>query len=234
MRNGLSRRSRATPDGQIHALDPAGVDDQNSMQVDLVSSLRTVVESAGLNPKKLTVALETNGEGASGCRHRRSIPVTDGRKMARWYVPSLVDLFRGSQPPPANIDQYPARYALHFFFIENHLLTVCDSMGDRPDQEMEEIYAALRRRPNGRSLGAIHDFLWQVAALLLGIHVVSAGEYVALFGQLARSVGKWALRPVSRNYAAYLRKTFVEARAEPSLLPYNLMGQALRHFNMPQ
>ena len=87
-------------------------------------------------------------------------------------------------------------------------LALCDASKDRTDQEMEDIYSALRRRPDGRSLGAIHDFMWQVAALLLGSHTVSAAEYHALLGALVRSTRKWALRPVSRNYVAYLRRTF--------------------------
>jgi hypothetical protein len=73
---------------------------------------------------------------------------------------------------------------------------------------MEEIYATLRRRPDGKSLGAAHDFLWQVTAVLLGQYPISAAEYDAIFGQLARSTRHWAQAPVSRNYAAYLRSTF--------------------------
>jgi hypothetical protein len=73
---------------------------------------------------------------------------------------------------------------------------------------MEEIYSALRRRPDGRSLGGVHDFMWQVAALLLGSRAVSAAEYNALLGALARSTRKWGQQPVSRNYVAHLRKTF--------------------------
>jgi hypothetical protein len=50
--------------------------------------------------------------------------------------------------------------------------------------------------------------MWQVAALLLGSHAVSAAEYNALLGALVRSTRKWGRQPVSRNYVAYLRKTF--------------------------
>jgi hypothetical protein len=81
-------------------------------------------------------------------------------------------------------------------------------MGDRTDQEMEEIYSALRRRPDGRSLNVVHDLLWQVAALLLGTHALSEREFEAMMGALLSSTRKWGLRPISRNYAAYLRQTF--------------------------
>jgi hypothetical protein len=177
---------------------------------DLVPTLRAVVEAAELNPDKLTVALEADNHRNIRVLDRHSIPVTDGEKMASWAVPALAELFRGSQTPPPDMDHYPEEYAPHFFFIENHVLTVCRAKGDRTDQEMEEIYSMLRRRPDGRSLGAVHDFLWQVTALLLGTQVLSAAEYEALIGALERSTRKWGLRPLSRNYVAYLHQTLGE------------------------
>jgi len=178
---------------------------------DLAPTLRTLVETEGLNPDTLSVALEADDRGNIRVLDKHSVLVSDGEKMARWQVPTLQELFRGSRPPPPDMDHYPKEYCPHFYFIENHVLTVCAAKGDRTDQEMEEIYSMLRRRPDGRSLGAVHDFLWQVAALLLGIHVLSAAEFEALIGALVRSTRKWGLRPVSRNYVAYLHKTFEEA-----------------------
>jgi hypothetical protein len=178
---------------------------------DLFPTLRSLVESEGLNPDKLAVALQADDRGNIRVQDRHSVPIYDGNKMALWQVPALGDLFRGSQTPPPDMDHYPEEYCPHFFFIENHVLTVCAAKGDRTDQEMEEIYSMLRRRPEGRSLGAVHDFLWQVAALLLGTQVLSAAEFEALLGALERSTRKWALRPVSRNYVAYLHKTLEEA-----------------------
>ena len=177
---------------------------------DLIPSLRAVVEAEGLNPDKLTVALEADDHRNIRVLDKHSVPVIDGDKMAVWAVPTLAELFRGSRTPPADMDHYPEEYAPHFFFIENHVLTVCEAKGDRTDQEMEEIYSMLRRRPDGRSLGAVHDFLWQVTALLLGTQALSAVEYEALIGALERSTRKWALRPVSRFYVAYLHQTFGE------------------------
>jgi hypothetical protein len=49
--------------------------------------------------------------------------------------------------------------------------------------------------------------MWQVAALLLGMHVLSEAEFLAIFAALERSTRKWGLRPVSRNYVAYVRKS---------------------------
>ena len=177
---------------------------------DLSPTLRTLVESEGLIPDKLIVVLEADAHRHIRVLDKHSVPVHDGNKMARWQVPALSELFRGSRTPPPDMDHYPEEYTPHFFLIENHVLTVCEANGDRTDQEMEEIYSILRRRPDGRSLGAVHDFLWQVSALLLGTQVLSAAEYEALIGALERSTRKWGLRPVSRNYVAYLHRTFDE------------------------
>ena len=175
---------------------------------DLAPSLRPLVEAAALKPDKLSVALETDHRRNIRVVDKHTVAVTDGEKMIGWPVPALAGLFRGSQTPPPDMDHYPEAYTPHFFFIENHVLTACKAMGDRTDQEMEEIYSMLRRRPDGRSLGALHDFLWQVVALLLGTRALSAAEYEALIGALEHSTRKWGLRPVSRNYVAYLHQTF--------------------------
>ena len=175
---------------------------------DLVPSLRQLVEAEGLNPDKLVVVLEADSQRHIWVPDKHSIPVQDGHKMVSWQVPALSELYRGSQAPPPDMDHYPEEYTPHFFFLETHVLTVCNAIGDRTDQEMEEIYSMLRRRPDGRSLGALHDFLWQVAALLLGTRILSAAEFEALLGALVRSTRKWGLRPVSRFYTAYLHQTF--------------------------
>jgi hypothetical protein len=174
---------------------------------DLVPTLRTLVEGSGLNPDKLTVGLVVDDRRNVKVPDKHSVPVTDGEKAVVWPVPTLAELFRGSQTPPPDMDHYPAAYVPQFVFIESHVLTLCDAKGDRTDQEMEEIYSMLRRLPDGRSLGVVHDFLWQVCALRLGTHVLSAAEFEALISALEHSTRKWALRPVSRNYAAYLHRT---------------------------
>ncbi len=177
----------------------------------LFPTLRSLAESEVLDSERLSVLLETDGQGDIRVLEKHSVPVYDGKKMARWQVSALGELCRGSRPPPPDMDHYPEEYRPHFFFIENHVLTLCAAKGHRTDQEMEEIYSMLRRRPDGRSLGAVHDFLWQVAALLLGSQVLSAAEFEALLGALERSTRKWGSRPVSRNYVAYLRRTFEAA-----------------------
>jgi hypothetical protein len=142
--------------------------------------------------------------------------LTDGDQVCGWQVPALAALFRGTRQPPPSLEGYPAEYLAIFSLVEEHFLKACDVIGDRTDQEMEEIYSTLRRRPDGRSLGAVHDFLWQAAALLLGSFPLSEAEYKAIFGQLARSARHWAQQPVSRNYAAVVRKSLSELESDDS------------------
>ena len=192
-----------------HKNDASDSSDKSAtLLFDPIPSLQALVATHELNPRKLTVAFEADGQGNIRVCQKHSIPVTDGAKIVPWEVPALAGLCRGNGIPPNDIEHYPPDYCPHFFFIEKHFLTLCDGSKDRTDQEMEEIYSTLRRRPDGRSLGGVHDFMWQVAALLLGSHAVSAAEYNALLGALVRSTRKWGRHPVSRNYVAYLRKTF--------------------------
>jgi len=176
----------------------------------LFPSLQAIVESAGLNPEKLILGLPADDQNQVRILDRHTIAITDGDKAAIWEVASLRELFRGNQKPPADMDHYPPAYTPHFFLIESQLMSLCALIGDRTDQEMEEVYSMLRRRPDGRSIGVVHDFMWQTAALLLACHALSEAEYEGLFETLTKSTRKWGLRPVSRFYLEYLHDNFDE------------------------
>jgi hypothetical protein len=83
--------------------------------------------------------------------------------------------------------------------------------GDRRDAEMKEISSLLRRRPDGRSLGFVHDYLWQAAALILGTRPLSQAEFEAIVARLERSCRTFERGPGSRNYVATLRSTIGHA-----------------------
>ena len=72
---------------------------------------------------------------------------------------------------------------------------------------MKEIYSALRRRPDGGSLGFVHDYMWQAAALVLGTRPLSQAEFEAIMARLERSCRTFEQGPTSRNYVASLRMT---------------------------
>jgi len=176
--------------------------------VDLLPELRAVIEAAGVDPSKLALAVYTNDAGQLRFQDKHSLVIDDGTKAGTWNVGSLAGLFRGDRQPPADIEHYPEEYIPYFYFIESHLLTLCDAVTPPTDQELEEIYAALRRRPDGRSISATHDAVWQIVALLLGHYVISEAEYEGILSALIRSARRWSVRPVSRFYTDYLRRTF--------------------------
>ena len=200
-------RGKAVPAESSRPAVPALLGDVNDQTAtELIPSLRDVVEQEGLDARVLSVALATDPQGRLHVNDRHSVFVSDGTKAGVWHVPSLRALFRGRKAPPLSMDHYPPEYSRYFFSVEKHVLAVGGSRVDPTDQEMESIYSALRRRPDGKSfLGPTHDFLWQVGALTLGMYVLSEAEFQAIVGRLERSVRTWAQRPVSRNYVRYLR-----------------------------
>src|SRR5919108_4774812 len=173
--------------------------------VDLHPSLEEVVKANGLDRTRLSVGLKLQGDRPD-LSAREEVFIEDGTKGAIWKVPSLRELFRGDQPAPSMPNEPPPAYMPLFFFIELHALTFCDRFGVETDREFEEVYSNLRRRPDGKSTGALHFFLWQVAAGLVGLRQVSAAEFDAIFGRLAQSARTFGKGVVSRNYIAVLRQ----------------------------
>ncbi len=175
-------------------------------ELNIVTTLREAATAKGLNLDKLSVAAPAHAEKDEWAgQDRHVIIVSDAERFVEWRVNSLSELFRGDAEPPPKLDRFPPEYVPLFFFIEQHVVSFCEGFGDKSDQEFDEIYATLRRRPDGRSLGPIHDFIWQVAAVMLATRVVSRAEFEGVCGALAHSAGRWSVRPISRNYIAYLR-----------------------------
>ena len=183
---------------------------------DFVPGLREEFERRPLNRKRiLQVAIPVKNPE----EHRRPIPagidrrelsLSDGNEFWFWEPDSLRGLFRGSRQPPV-LGDYPEAYNDAFIIFDLHVLEISKFFGDRRDAEMEEIYSALRRRPDGRSLGFVHDYMWQAAALVLGTRPLSQAEFEAIMARLERSCRTFNMGPSSRNYAASLRMTFCQA-----------------------
>lgn len=173
-----------------------------------VPSLRQAVEQAGLRPDNLTVAAPVESHRDKlNIKDRHLVIVTDGTRFGDWKAPPLAQLFRGTEQPPPDIDRYPEDYVPLFGFVEQHVLTV-GGLGQVPtDAQFEEWYSNLKRRPDGHSLGPFHDFVWQVAAVMLGIYPLSQAQFEGLFGALARSAAAWRFGHSSRNYFEYLRRS---------------------------
>jgi hypothetical protein len=146
------------------------------------------------------------GEFAPYMLDKELIGITDGKNVWTWETDSLRALFRGDRKPPV-LGDYPQAYNDSFAVIDHHLLELCTVLGDLRDAELKEIFSALRRRPDGRSLGFAHQYMWQVAALLLGTRPLSQAEFEAIMERMERSCRTFEIGPTSRNFTAILRRT---------------------------
>src|SRR6266550_4571881 len=141
---------------------------------------------------------------------RELLSFSDGREVWSWETDSLRALFRGDKQPPV-LGDYPEAYNDCFMLMDLHVLEISKFFGDRRDAEMREIYSALRRRPDGGSLGFVHDYMWQAAALVLATRPLSRAEFEAIMARLERSCRTFELGPTSRNYADSIKQTLGKA-----------------------
>jgi hypothetical protein len=105
-------------------------DNPGSAPIDLVPTLRRLVDADGLDPAGLSIAFEKEAERKIRVMDKHVVLVTDGDKVVDWPVASLAELFRGDKLPPPDMEHYPAEYAEHFFFIEHQVMILNDIMGD--------------------------------------------------------------------------------------------------------
>jgi len=183
---------------------------------DFVPALREQFEEHPLEPKRLLLAAvqvknpEEHSTLVPAAMDRQSISLTDGKEFWFWETDSLRALFRGNKQPPV-LGDYPEAYNDAFIIFDLHVLEISKFFGDRRDAEMKEIYSTLRRRPDGRSLGFVHDYMWQAAALVLGTRQLSQAEFEAIMARLERSCRTFEQGPASRNYVGSLRMTLGQA-----------------------
>jgi hypothetical protein len=184
---------------------------------ELEPSLRAAFVEHEPNPKKillLAVPVKDPKQRPSvvpkNLERGKIIFVNDGNDFD-WSVTSLASLFRGDKQPP-HLGDYPEAYEECFMLMDMQFLQLCEFIGDRRDAEMLEVFSALRRRPDGRSLGFVHDYMWQAAALMLGITPLSQAEFEAILSRLERSCRTFEMGPTSRNYSLTLRQTLGGAK----------------------
>jgi hypothetical protein len=184
---------------------------------DFVPSLRQAIEREPLDLTKIMRAAipvedpKAHPVVVPAGIDRHTVFLTDGQASCLWETDSLRALFRGTRQPPV-LGDYPEAYEDSFLLLDLHALEISEFFGDRRDDEMLEVYSSLRRRPDGRSLGFVHDYMWQAAAILLGTRPLSQAEYEAILGRLERSCRTFRHGPTSRNYIATLRTTIGQER----------------------
>ena len=179
---------------------------------DFVPDLGELFNGRPLNPKRLLLATipvekpEADGKLTPAIADRRLVSLTDGKDFWHWEVDSLRALFRGDNQPPV-LGAYPEAYNDTFIILDLHVLEISKCFGDPRDAEMRGIYSTLRRKPDGRSSGFVHDYMWQAAALVLGTRPLSQAEFEAIMARLERSCRTFELGPTSCNYVTSLRMT---------------------------
>jgi hypothetical protein len=178
---------------------------------EFVPSLRQAFEEEPLDLKKVILAAvpiqEPNQRPpVPDVKDRHKLFLSDGNQTCCWRAEPLQALFRGHRQPPI-LGDYPEAYNDSFLLMDLHALEFSKLFGDRRDAEMKEIYSSLRRRPDGKSLGVAHDYMWQGAAFVLGTRPLSQAEFEAIMERLERSCRTFERSPSSRNYITTLRNT---------------------------
>ncbi|MBF0104315.1 MAG: hypothetical protein HQM16_03200 [Deltaproteobacteria bacterium] len=120
---------------------------------------------------------------------RNNIMISDGTNACEWDVESLEGLFRSDVQPP-DLREYPAEYTCCFFIIEKHMVTLSDIIGDQTDEDFENVYSCLARRPDARTGGVLTDIVWQCAALMLALELTGKPEIPEAVFEELRGVGR--------------------------------------------
>ncbi|MBM3821629.1 MAG: hypothetical protein FJ404_01865 [Verrucomicrobia bacterium] len=132
---------------------------------------------------------------------RSQIPFVHGEDVKLWNAPPLRELCRGEAKPP-ELRDYPSAYLMEFSIFDQHLTQYTRVVKPPRDAELEEIFVALRKRPDGKSLGSLHDYLWRVSALILATRPLSLAEFEAIVGRLEKSARTFGMGSTSRNMAS--------------------------------
>jgi hypothetical protein len=139
---------------------------------------------------------------------RNSVSFIKGETAWVWRAETMQSLFRGDKVPPKMGDYPPEEYQYCFSLLDLHIVDFSDCIGDLRDAELLEIFSNLRRRPDGRSLGAAHDHLWRAAAIMTAIRPLSEAEYTAIMERMERSCRTFRQGSTSRNLVAMLRSQY--------------------------
>jgi hypothetical protein len=186
---------------------------ENISEDDLFPSLRELlkkelVDFAKKNLSKLSLGNKVDAQNLLLIPLREKIDIVYESRVLEWQNDSIRALFRGNRIPP-DLTKFPPEYQFFFFKIEEPIATFSkhpDLALNDPD--FEEIFSAMRRRPDGRRINLMHDLIWQAAAFAMALRPCSEAEYTAIFQRLERSASTFNKGRNSKNYLWYLREHF--------------------------
>jgi hypothetical protein len=173
-------------------------------------SLADCIARAGAELDELVLTIHERESDAPATADRRHLLLSDGNAVVEWHVTSLRELWRGDEPAPSQAKVTENGYLPFLFAVESQVLLFAEVEKRVPyDDEIMEVYRALRCRPDGGSLSSLHDHLWQAVAFALGILPTSEAEYGALMARLERSARHWRSHATSRGYCGFIARLSV-------------------------
>jgi hypothetical protein len=155
---------------------------------------------------------DRDSRGCVVIRDRSRIYLSDGKRRVEWTAGPLRLMFRGSKAPPSpeQMALYPEEYLPLFTEVESPLVMEAYHDADfcLTDAGFAEIFSAMRRRPDGKSVNKAHALVWQCAAFALAMFPWSEAEHTAVFYRLEKSARTFNMGGGSKNYLGYLRRDF--------------------------
>lgn len=167
----------------------------------VADELRTAFPNWDGDTRKLDIRVPLSAQPFERTRLIVSIK-GDESKTHELVVVSLRALFRGEGQLVIDRTDFKDEYIPFFVPIEQTLVEIMDDLPREciTDDKFVEVYSAMRRRPDGKSSGYIHDVVWQLTARFLIAHVCSQNEFEACFRRLEQSARTWRVSPTSMNY----------------------------------
>ena len=178
-----------------------------TIQFDPDSSLAAAISEPWKRTGLPTVMIPLDASNNPVIPNRTNIVVLGNEASLKWQAPPIPTLFRGSVVPPS-LETYPREYVLLFAHIESQVWRFCDSHRVGRDEELRELFAELRRRPEGKSRSVLHTVLWQILALTLAAIPLSQAQYEAIVQRMSQSARSFSMGPSSRNYLQFLAGMF--------------------------
>ena len=181
-----------------------------AVPVECHPSMLTVLNDSGIPADGVQLGIEDECLKTRSAFHDRTkiVLIAKGAPTyAIWKVPSLRALFRGTDkaPPDEFMRDPQPEYNVFFNTVESHVMKY-GAIGHTPfDEEFIDIYSTMRRRPDNKSLGFLHDLVWQATAFELGLRPWSEDEYTAIFRRLIHSAKTFKLGKDSRNYVIHVK-----------------------------
>jgi hypothetical protein len=132
------------------------------------------------------------------------VPLQSGDKVLLVALRPVSELWTGDRRAPDFPRGPTPEYALFFAFVEMAAIVYCDAADREPtDQEFEQLYDHLLRRPDGTHPDPLFSYLQAGARLYMSLRDVSRHEFEAVVRRLRQSARTFGMGLVSRNYFAF-------------------------------